>query len=162
MQQRTIRCWRRFKLTEFDFSVETGFRYLFTDYSDDVSKHYVDLGVFGGMISQAMSYRSNEIHTNFRLHRPRWTDYSVLADTEARIPIMLGVVKTGDIFMVTTFKITAISVKYDRANSVMLNIEKNSLALSIIFPETPALLAQHAEVALDLEPLTIRGSRTEL
>ena len=38
----------RFRLNEvLDFSFEFGFRYLFTDYIDDVSKNYVDLGVFG-------------------------------------------------------------------------------------------------------------------
>lgn len=52
----------RFRLNEvMDFSVEIGFRYLFTDYVDDVSNNYVDLGVFGNNeLARAMSYRSNE------------------------------------------------------------------------------------------------------
>ncbi|HEX5169825.1 MAG TPA: DUF6089 family protein [Cyclobacteriaceae bacterium] len=53
----------RFRLNEvFDFSVEFGFRYLFTDYLDDVSQNYVDLGVFGSNeLAKALSYRGNEI-----------------------------------------------------------------------------------------------------
>ena len=52
----------RFRLNEvFDLSVEFGFRYLFTDYLDDVSKNYVDLGVFGSNeLAKALSYRGNE------------------------------------------------------------------------------------------------------
>ena len=53
----------RFRLNEMlDLSAELGFRYLFTDYIDDVSKNYVDLGVFGNdELAKAMSYRSNEV-----------------------------------------------------------------------------------------------------
>lgn len=53
----------RFRLNEaFDFSIEFGFRYLFTDYIDDVSQNYVDLGVFGNdELAKALSYRGNEI-----------------------------------------------------------------------------------------------------
>lgn len=53
----------RFKVNQvMDFSVEVGFRYLFTDYIDDVSRNYVDLGVFGNNeLAKAMSYRTNEL-----------------------------------------------------------------------------------------------------
>jgi hypothetical protein len=53
----------RFRLNQvMDFSVELGFRYLFTDYIDDVSQNYVDLGVFGdNELAKAMSYRSSEL-----------------------------------------------------------------------------------------------------
>jgi hypothetical protein len=53
----------RFRVNQIiDFSVEVGFRYLFTDYIDDVSKNYVDLGVFGdNELAKAMSYRSSEL-----------------------------------------------------------------------------------------------------
>lgn len=53
----------RFRLNEvMDIAGEFGFRYLFTDYIDDVSKNYVDLGVFGDdEVAKAMSYRSFEI-----------------------------------------------------------------------------------------------------
>jgi hypothetical protein len=53
----------RFRLNEvMDFAGEFGFRYLFTDYIDDVSKNYVDLGVFGdNELAKAMAYRSFEL-----------------------------------------------------------------------------------------------------
>ena len=53
----------RFRINEvMDISGEIGFRYLFTDYIDDVSKDYVDLGVFGNdELAKAMSYRTNEV-----------------------------------------------------------------------------------------------------
>jgi hypothetical protein len=40
---------------------EFSFRYLFTDYIDDVSKNYVDLGVFDNEIARALSYRGNDM-----------------------------------------------------------------------------------------------------
>ncbi|MGC1241129.1 MAG: DUF6089 family protein [Chryseosolibacter sp.] len=52
----------RFKVHEVvDFSAEIAFRYLFTDYIDDVSRNYVDLGVLDSELARALSYRSNEI-----------------------------------------------------------------------------------------------------
>ena len=50
--------------SNLDISGEFGFRYVFTDYLDDVSRNYVDLGAFGNNeLAKAMSYRSNEIVT---------------------------------------------------------------------------------------------------
>lgn len=53
----------RFRLsTQFDISSEFSFRYSFTDYLDDVSGNYIDLGAFGeNELAKAMSYRSNEV-----------------------------------------------------------------------------------------------------
>jgi hypothetical protein len=52
----------RFRLNEvLDLWADIGFRYTFTDYLDDVSKNYVDLGVFKDPLAQAMSYRTNEV-----------------------------------------------------------------------------------------------------
>lgn len=53
----------RFRLNDvLDLSAEVGFRYLFTDYVDDVSQNFVDVGVFGNNeLARAMSYRSNEV-----------------------------------------------------------------------------------------------------
>ncbi|MFZ6012815.1 MAG: DUF6089 family protein, partial [Bacteroidota bacterium] len=53
----------RFRINEvMDISGEIGFRYLFTDYIDDVSKNYIDLGHFGNdELAKAMSYRSSEL-----------------------------------------------------------------------------------------------------
>ncbi len=44
-----------------DLWADIGFRYTFTDYLDDVSENYVDLGVFDNNLARAMSYRSNEL-----------------------------------------------------------------------------------------------------
>ncbi len=55
----------RYRLNQvFDLSLETSFRFLFTDYIDDVSQNYVDLGVFDNELAKAMSYRSNELIGN--------------------------------------------------------------------------------------------------
>jgi len=52
----------RFRLNDvMDFWAEIGFRYTFTDYLDDVSNNYVDLGVLNSPLAKAMSYRSNEL-----------------------------------------------------------------------------------------------------
>ncbi len=53
----------RFKLNDqLDFSTDFSIRYLFTDYIDDVSKNYVDLGALGNNeLAKAMSYRTNEV-----------------------------------------------------------------------------------------------------
>jgi hypothetical protein len=52
----------RFKIHEVvDFSGEIGFRYLFTDYIDDVSRNYVDLGVLDSELARALSYRGHEL-----------------------------------------------------------------------------------------------------
>ncbi|MEJ7643132.1 MAG: DUF6089 family protein [Chryseolinea sp.] len=102
----------RFKVSEIlDFSVETGFRYLFTDYIDDVSQNYVDLGVFGGdELARAMSYRSNELNSPNQTYVGRdGQTYSVLGGYGAEHPDNLrGSEKDKDVFMVTTFKLTFI------------------------------------------------------
>jgi hypothetical protein len=52
----------RFRLNEvMDLWGDIGFRYTFTDYLDDVSANYVDLGVLTSPLAQALSYRSNEL-----------------------------------------------------------------------------------------------------
>jgi len=43
-----------------DFEFEIGYRFLFTDYIDDVSGMYVDLGALDGNLAKAMSDRSRE------------------------------------------------------------------------------------------------------
>lgn len=103
----------RFRLNEvLDVSAEIGFRYLFTDYIDDVSKNYVDLGELKNELARAMSYRSNEV-----------VDPSLLVPRTARNGVtynlldgygtehkdnMRGNDGDKDIFMVTTVKITYI------------------------------------------------------
>jgi hypothetical protein len=44
----------------WDFEFEVGYRYLFTDYLDDVSEHFVDLGALDSPLARAMSDRSRE------------------------------------------------------------------------------------------------------
>jgi hypothetical protein len=62
----------RFRLNEvFDLWADLGFRYTFTDYLDDVSQNYVDLGKIKAengdptltKLAQALSYRTNELYT---------------------------------------------------------------------------------------------------
>ncbi|MEJ1236851.1 DUF6089 family protein [Chryseolinea sp. T2] len=100
----------RFKLNEvMDLSVEWGFRYLFTDYIDDVSRHYVDLGVFGGNeLAKAMSYRSNEVATPTYTYVGRdGKSYSVVPGYGSEFKDNnRGSKNDRDIFMVTTFKLT--------------------------------------------------------
>ena len=102
----------RFKLNEvMDLSVETGFRYLFTDYIDDVSRNYVDLGVFGGNeLAKAMSYRSNEVATPTTSYIGRdGKSYSVISGYGSEYPDNVrGSKNDKDIYMVTTFKLTYI------------------------------------------------------
>ena len=51
----------RFKLDErWDLAFEVGYRYLFTDYLDDVSGDYVDLGSLSSNLARALSDRSRE------------------------------------------------------------------------------------------------------
>jgi hypothetical protein len=106
----------RFRLNQvMDFSVELGFRYVFTDYLDDVSKNYVDLGVFGNdELAKAMSYRSNELpEVSPRLvATPSTVDghnrsYSVLPGYgQENAENLRGNRSDKDTYMVTTFKLT--------------------------------------------------------
>jgi hypothetical protein len=108
----------RFRMNQvMDFSVELGFRYLFTDYIDDVSKNYVDLGVFGdNELAKSMSYRSSEL--------PEYQDNLVLEASTVEghnksyylLPgygkehpeNVRGNKSDKDTYMVTTFKLTYI------------------------------------------------------
>jgi hypothetical protein len=112
----------RFRLNDaMDFAVEIGFRYLFTDYIDDVSKNYVDLGVFGDdELAKAMSYRTNEV-----------VDQDLLVATVTRngqsynllngygqefVDNKRGNKNDKDVYMVTTFRLPYILGKnFNRA-----------------------------------------------
>jgi len=102
----------RFRLNEvFDLSVEFGFRYLFTDYIDDVSKNYVDLGVFGNdELAKAMSYRTSEVATpTFNYTGRDGKNYDVVAGYGSEsVSNMRGNKDNKDIYMVTTFKLSYI------------------------------------------------------
>lgn len=106
----------RFRINEvMDLAAEVGFRYLFTDYVDDVSKNYVDVGVFDDELARALSYRSSEP--------------GVVKPPELLVPTVArngqtynllngygqeqkynyrGNPKDRDIYMVTTFRLTYI------------------------------------------------------
>jgi hypothetical protein len=96
-----------------DFSAELSFRYLFTDYIDDVSGNYVDLDVFGNNeLAKTMSYRGNE--TDFADQAIPMTGrnggtYNLLPGYGAEhVDNLRGNSGDRDIFMVTSFRLTYI------------------------------------------------------
>ena len=111
----------RFRMNEvMDFSVEFGFRYVFTDYLDDVSGNYIDLNTFGSdELAKAMSYRSNEVTPDSEpvaaiLNRAPY-DYGSFTvipgfghENTNGLPNLRGQSGNRDIYMVTTFKLTYI------------------------------------------------------
>jgi hypothetical protein len=109
----------RFRINQLlDFSVELGFRYSFTDYLDDVSKNYVDLGVFDSELAKAMSYRGNELSeaknnpgmlVSYTSTRKFGGTYDVLPGfgSEHR-DNWRGNKSDKDTYMITTFKLTYI------------------------------------------------------
>jgi hypothetical protein len=102
-----------------DFAVEFGFRYTFTDYLDDVSGHYVDLGVFGNdELARAMSHRSTEVtSTNHSYIGRDGQTYDVVAGYgEEGEWNMRGNSGDKDIYMITTFRLSYIVGKnFNRA-----------------------------------------------
>ncbi len=119
----------RFRLNEvLDLWADFGFRYTFTDYLDDVSKHYVDLGVFDpspdgltpgtftgkNQLAQAMSYRSNELgatatpgYTYVGRDLKTYHTYNGGYGAETKDNVR-GDSKRNDIYMVTSIKLTYI------------------------------------------------------
>jgi hypothetical protein len=104
----------RFRINEvMDFSAEIGFRYLFTDYIDDVSGNYVDLSVFGNdELAKALSYRSSEVVDASRLVPTtdrNGNTYNLLPGYGQEHPDNLrGNSGDRDIYMVTSFRLTYI------------------------------------------------------
>ncbi len=102
----------RFRINEvMDFAAELGYRYTFTDYLDDVSKNYVDLGVFNGdKVAEALSYRSSEAVTPTETYIGRnGLSYTVVPGYgREHVDNKRGERKDRDIYMVTTFKLTYI------------------------------------------------------
>ncbi|MBL7860379.1 MAG: hypothetical protein JNJ65_04405 [Cyclobacteriaceae bacterium] len=106
----------RFRINEvMDLWADWGFRYTFTDYLDDVSQNYVDLGVFGtNNLARAMSYRSNELPAS---ELPPLQSYVARnGQTYSTIPgygrehpdNVRGSKGDRDIYMVTTVRLTYI------------------------------------------------------
>ncbi|MCK6616832.1 MAG: DUF6089 family protein [Cyclobacteriaceae bacterium] len=101
----------RFRINEvMDLAAEFGFRYTFTDYLDDVSGNFVDLGVFNNPLARAMSYRSNEVATpNYTYTGRDGQTYNVLAGYGTEHPDNLrGNNSNRDVYMVTTVRLTYI------------------------------------------------------
>ena len=104
----------RFKVHDVvDVSAELGFRYLFTDYIDDVSKNYVDLGVLDSDLAKALSYRSNELTRPDIARQPMVArdgmTYDLINGYGYEYPTnMRGKESNKDIFMVTTFRVSYI------------------------------------------------------
>ncbi|HYG01243.1 MAG TPA: DUF6089 family protein [Chryseosolibacter sp.] len=102
----------RFRINELmDFSAELGFRYLFTDYVDDVSGNYVNLDELNSELARAMSYRTGEVDGHATLAEGGvmsggyvvWPGYGHEHRDNFR-----GNKDDRDIYMVTTFKLTSI------------------------------------------------------
>jgi hypothetical protein len=114
----------RYKYNQLiDFSFEFGFRYLFTDYIDDVSRNYVDLGSFGdNELAKALSYRTNELPESAGRTVPEVSSYdgrtySLVPGYGSENPANVrGNNSNKDTFMVTTVKMTYIFGKtFNRA-----------------------------------------------
>jgi hypothetical protein len=109
----------RLRLTNnFDLSAEFSIRYLFTDYLDDVSKNYVDLGSFtNNELGKALSYRSNElVQPTYTYHSERdGQSYKVIAGygSEHR-DNMRGNRKDNDIYTAFVLKLSYGFVKFSR------------------------------------------------
>lgn len=107
----------RFKVNEVvDVAVELAFRYLFTDYIDDVSQNYVDLGVLDSELARALSYRGNELTKSDIARIPvtarNGVTYNVIGGYGYEYPANMRGKENNDIFTVTTFRLSYIPGKY--------------------------------------------------
>lgn len=105
----------RFRLNDvMDLWAEVGFRYTFTDYLDDVSRNYVDLGVLDSPLAKAMSYRSNELPasqlpaTQSYLGRDGQTYNTIPGYGFEHFSNNRGSKSDNDIYMVTSLRLTYI------------------------------------------------------
>ncbi len=105
----------RFRINDvMDFWAEIGFRYTFTDYLDDVSRNYVDLGVLNGPLAKAMSYRSNELPASQIPAKVPYVGrdgqtYNTIPGYGREYPSNLrGSKNDNDIYMVTSLRLTYI------------------------------------------------------
>lgn len=105
-----------------DFSFDISMRYVFTDYLDDVSRNYVDLGVLDGSLTKALSDRSLE-PTAAVSGEPRdvsnWATHSYVGRDGVTYTVINGFgeehfsnVRGGsnanDIYFITSFRLTYI------------------------------------------------------
>jgi Domain of unknown function (DUF6089) len=96
---------------------DLGFRYTFTDYLDDVSQNYVDLGVLNSELARAMSYRTNELKLSSSTRQYTGRNgiiYTVENGYGEEIPPTDGIgnrrgsKNDRDIYMVTSIRLTYI------------------------------------------------------
>lgn len=114
-----------FKLTErLDLDIEINYRFLLTDYIDDVSGKFVDLGALEGDLAKSMSDRSREENSamtgkerDFELIFANTNQVSYISDFDGnRYNVFSGYGQEGgarggpsnDTYLVTSFKITYI------------------------------------------------------
>jgi hypothetical protein len=106
----------RFRINEvLDFWADIGYRYTFTDYLDDVSQNYVDLGVFGdNELAKAMSYRTNELDASNLTNQVSYVgrdgkSYTIQGGYGSELPANIrGSKGDKDIYLVTSLKVTYI------------------------------------------------------
>lgn len=119
-----------------DFEFEVGYRFLFTDYIDDVSGDYVDLGALDSELARAMSDRSRETNgaisgsprdfeaieatAGLQTYTSRFDgrDYTVYGGygSDQHPDNNRGLANDKDIYIVTSFKISyIISGSFQRA-----------------------------------------------
>jgi len=113
----------RYRISDtFDFSMETGFRVLFTDYIDDVGANYVDLNVLGGPLARAMADRSQEtidaesgearnmeaVASVAGVPFPSPGGYNTFAGYGRESPTNMRGSKNADIYFVTTIRFSYI------------------------------------------------------
>lgn len=103
-----------------DLSAEFGIRYTFTDYLDDVSANYVDLGVFGeNELARSLSYRGYELGSSNTISYVGrdGRSYTVIRGYGQESPEnMRGNSNDNDIFTVTTVRLSYVIGKtFNRA-----------------------------------------------
>ncbi len=104
----------RFKVHDVvDLAAEVGFRYLFTDYIDDVSRSYVDMGVLDSDLARALSYRGHELDPSDLVIIPvtarNGVTYDHINGYGYEYPSNIrGMKENKDIFMTTTVRVSYI------------------------------------------------------
>jgi len=102
----------RLRITEtLDLWGDIGFRYAFTDYLDDLSQNYVDLGVLNSDLARTMSYRTGELNlspSNEHSYVGRdGVTYTVEKGYGSEHPDnKRGGRKQNDLYMVTSIRLT--------------------------------------------------------
>jgi hypothetical protein len=112
----------RYRINEvIDIWADFSCRYTFTDYLDDVSRNYVDLGVFPDKLAQSMSYRNYDSHlslVNPNVYKGRdGKMYTVESGYGSEHPDnMRGNKNNKDIMMITSVRVShVIGQKLHRA-----------------------------------------------